>query len=107
MSTQIHTQPIPEYVAEACAWLSAAERHSVPRQPTRLRDRATAAEALNILLDVDPPYPAIDITKPAAPLAEAAPQAIAALNLAMRGDGPPHQRLRLARALLHLRQALR
>ena len=107
MSIQIHTQPIPEHVAEACAWLSAAERHSVPQQPTRLRDRATAAEALNILLDVDPPYPAINITKPAAPLAEAAPQAIAALDLAMRGDSPPHQRLRLARALGHLRHALR
>ena len=107
MSIQIHTQPIPEHVADACAWLSAAERHSVPQQPTRLRDRATAAEALNILLDVDPPYPAIDNTKPAAPLAEAAPQATCALELAMRGDSPADQRLRLARALRHLRHALR
>jgi hypothetical protein len=104
---EIDTQPIPEHVAEACAWLSAAERCREPRRQSRLRDRATAAEALNILLDVDPPYPVIDTSRPAVPLAEAAPQAIAALDLAMRGDGPPHQRLRLARALGHLRHALR
>jgi hypothetical protein len=107
MSIQIPTQPLPEHVAEACAWLSAAERYCEPLQPTGLRDRATAAEALNILLDVDPPYPAIDATKPAAPLGEAAPQATCALELAMRGDSPPDQRLRLARALRHLRHALR
>jgi hypothetical protein len=30
MSIQIHTQPIPEHVAEACAWLWAAERCASP-----------------------------------------------------------------------------
>ena len=69
MSIEIPTQPLPEHVAEACAWLSAAERYCEPLQPTGLRDRATAAEALNILLDVDPPYPVIDTTRPAVPLA--------------------------------------
>jgi hypothetical protein len=104
---EIDTQPIPEYVAEACAWLSAAERCREPRLPSHLRDRATAAEALNILLDVNPPYPPIDTAKPAAPLAQAAPQAISALELAMRGDGLPGDQLRLGRALRHLRQSLR
>ena len=107
MRIEITTQPLPEHVAEACAWLSAAERCREPRQPVGLRDRATAAEVLNILLDVDPPFPVIDTTKLAAPLTVAAPRAISALELAMRGDGPPSQRLRLARALLQLRQATR
>ena len=107
MSIQFHTQPIPEHVAEACASLSAAERYREPLQPTGLRDRATAAEALNIVLDVDPPYPAIDTNKPAAPLAEAAPQAISALEAVMRSDCPATHRLRFARALRQLRQALR
>lgn len=106
MTTEIRTQPLPEHVAEACAWLSAAERYREPRHATRLRDRATAAEVLNILLDVAPPYPVIDTTMRAVPLAEAAPRAISALELAMRYDAPPHQRLRLARALRQLRQAM-
>jgi hypothetical protein len=36
--------------------------------------RATAAEVLNILLDVDPPYAPIDTSRPAMAFAEAAPQ---------------------------------
>jgi hypothetical protein len=56
-----------------------------PRLPSRLRDRATAAETLNILLDVTPPYPVIDTTRPAVPLAVAAPQAISALGARCAG----------------------
>jgi hypothetical protein len=107
MSIQIRTQPLPVHVAEACAWLSAAERHREHREPARLRDRATAAEALNILLDVNPPYPPIDTSKCAVPLAVAAPHAISAIELAMQGDGLPGHNLRLGRALRELRQATR
>ena len=85
MSIEIRTQPIPEHVAEACTWLSAAERCREPRLSSRLRDRATAAEALNILLDIDPPYPVIDTSRPAVPLAVAAPQAISALGARYAG----------------------
>jgi hypothetical protein len=85
MRIEIPTQPLPEHVAEACAWLSAADRCHEPRLPSRLRDRATAAEALNILLDVDLPYPVIDTSRPAVPLAVAAPQAISALGARCAG----------------------
>jgi hypothetical protein len=107
MSIEIATQPIPEHIAEACAWLSAAERFSGGPLEERLNERLAAGDALNVLLDVRPPYPPIDTTRATLPLAEAAPAVTRALEQAIAADGTPEQKLRAARALRLLRQALR
>jgi hypothetical protein len=73
-------QPIPEHAAEGLRLAGSGRTLPRPRLPSRLRDRATAAEALKILFDVDPPYPVIDTSRPAVPLAVAAPQPISALG---------------------------
>ncbi|MGH3735390.1 MAG: hypothetical protein ACRDT6_07170 [Micromonosporaceae bacterium] len=107
MSIQIPTQPIPADVAEACAWLSAAERHTGPPHPARLEERLDAGDVLDILLAVDPPYPPIDTSRPAMPLAAAAPKAIQALQRAIQQCSSPAQRLQAARALGQLQQVQR
>jgi hypothetical protein len=100
MSIEIPTQPIPDHIAEACAWLSAAERHT--GQP--LRQRLDAGDVIDILCNVDPPYPPIDTSKPATPLATAAPEIIRALGQAVEAAGSIEEELRAARALGALRQ---
>jgi hypothetical protein len=106
MSIEIPTQPIPEHIAEACAWLSAAERFTGGPLEVRLLERLAAGDALNVLLDVRPPYPPIDTSRPPLPLAEAEPAVTRALESAIEADGPPEQKLRAARALRVLRQAM-
>jgi hypothetical protein len=103
MSIEIPTQPIPDDVAEACAWLSAVERFTAGPLDVRLHDRLAAGDALNILCDVRPPYPPIDTTKPALSLAEATPAAVAALERTIDAGGTPELKLRAARALRLLR----
>ena len=48
MSIEIPTPPIPGHIAEACAWLSAAERHT----GQQLRQRLDAGDVIDILCDV-------------------------------------------------------
>jgi hypothetical protein len=100
-TNEIPTQPIPDHIAEACAWLSAAERHI--DQP--LRERLDAGDALDILTNVYPPYPPIDTTKPTASLTEVAPAITGALEQAIDDDASPEQKLRAARALGALRRS--
>jgi hypothetical protein len=107
MSIEIPTQPIPDHIAEACAWLSAAERYTDGPLEVRLPERLAAGDVLNVLLDVHPPYPPIDTSRPAVPLAEAAPAVVRALEQAIEASGPPEQKLRAARALRQLREAMR
>jgi hypothetical protein len=107
MSIEIPTQPIPDHIAEACAWLSAAERFTGGPLEIRLLERLAAGEALNVLLDVHPPYPPIDTSRPPLPLAEAAPAVLRALEQTIEAAGSPEQKLRAARAARLLRQTLR
>ena len=102
MSIEIPTQQIPDHIAEACAWLSAAERHTA--QP--LRQRLDAGDVLDLLCDVDPPYPPINTSKPAAPLTTTAPAIIRELEQAVESAGSIEEKLRAARALGALRQGL-
>jgi hypothetical protein len=102
MTIEIPTQPIPAHIAEACAWLSAAERYTGPDQT--LAQRLDAGDAINILCDVRPPYPPIDMTRPAAPLARVAAAAERALEQAMQTASSVEEKLRVARALGSLRQ---
>jgi hypothetical protein len=104
MNIELPTQPIPNDIAEACALLSAAERHA--GCGGRLGDRLAAGDVLDTLTDVEPPYPPIDMSRPTEPLAEVAPHAITALERELGDDLPPADRLRVARALGALRQAL-
>jgi hypothetical protein len=106
MSIEIPTQPIPDEIAEACAWLSAAERYTGGPLEVRLLERLDAGDALNILLDVLPPYPPIDTTRPPLPLAEAAPAVARALESVIEAGGPAEQTLRAARALRLVRRAV-
>jgi len=103
MDIELPTQPIPDDVAEACAWLSAAERYVGPGG--RLRDRVAAGDVLDMLLDVEPPYPPIDASRPAEPLVDVAPHVIQALEREVAADRPPAHRLRVAMALGTFRQA--
>jgi hypothetical protein len=105
MNIELPTQPIPGDIADACAWLSAAERYIGPGG--RLRDRVAAGDVLDILLDVEPPYPPIDMSRPAEPLVDVAPPVIEALEREVAADRTPAYRLRVARALGTLRQAFR
>ena len=102
MSIEIPTQPIPDHIAAACAWLSAAERHT--GQP--LRQRLDAGDVIDILCDVDPPYPPVDTSKPATSLTTAASEIIPALERAVEAAGSIEEKLRAARALGALRQGL-
>jgi hypothetical protein len=102
MNIEIPTQPIPDHIAQACAWLSAAERHT----GQQLRQRLDAGDVLDILCNVDPPYPPIDTSKPAAPLTEAAAAISRALEQAVEAAGSIEEKLRAARALGALRQVL-
>lgn len=102
MSIEIPTQPIPNHIAEACAWLYAAERHT--RQP--LHQRLDAGDVLDILCQVEPHYPPIDTSKPAKSLATAAPEIIRALEQAVDAADSIEEKLRAARALGTLRQRL-
>ena len=99
MSIDIETQPIPGHIAEACAWLSAAERFT----GQQLRQRLDAGDVLDILCNVHPPYPPIDTSKPAVPLTTAAPEIIRALEQAVEVAGSIEEKLRAARALGALR----
>ena len=99
MTIEIPTQPIPDHIAEACAWLSAAERHT--GQP--LRQRLDAGDVLDILTDVDPPYPPIDTSKPASSLTHVLPNVVRALEQAVEAAGSIEEKLRAARALGTLR----
>jgi hypothetical protein len=103
MDIELPTQPIPDDVAEACAWLSAAERYVGPGG--RLRDRVAAGDVLDMLLDVEPPYPPIDVSRPSEPLVDVAPHVIEALEREVAADGSTAHRLRVAMALGTLRQA--
>jgi hypothetical protein len=103
MDIELPTQPIPDDVAEACAWLSAAERYVGPGG--RLRDRVAAGDVLDMLLDVEPPYPPIDTTRPAEPLVDVAPHVIEALEREVAAARSTPHRLRVAMALGTLRQA--
>ncbi len=107
MSIEIRTQPIPEYIAEACAQLSAAERYTGEPVEVRLLERLAAGDVLNVLLDVHPPYPPIDCTRSPVPLSEAGPAVVRALQAAIEAGGPVEQTLRVGRALRLLRQAVR
>jgi hypothetical protein len=102
MSIEIETQPIPSHIAEACAWLSAAERHT----GQQLRRRLDAGDVLDILCDVEPPYPAIDTSKPAVPLTEVVTEVIRALEQAIEAAGSIEEKLRAARGLGTLRRRL-
>jgi hypothetical protein len=102
MTIEIPTQPIPAHIAEACAWLSAAERHT----GQQLRRRLDAGDVLDILCDVEPPYPPIDTSKPAAPLTEVVTEVIRALEQAIEAAGSIEEKLRAARGLGTLRQRL-
>ena len=102
MTIEIPTLPIPDHIAEACAWLSAAERYTGPAQT--LLHRLDAGDVINILCDVRPPYPPIDMTRPAAPLARVAAAAERALEQAMQTATSVEEKLRVARALGTLRQ---
>ena len=102
MSIEIPTQPIPDHIAEACAWLSAAERHT--GQPLRLR--LDAGDVLDILCNVEPPYPPIDTSKQAAPLAKVLPEVARALEQAIEHAGSIEEKLRAAQALGALRQGV-
>lgn len=102
MSIEIPIQPIPDHIAEASVWLSAAERHI--DQP--LRRRLDAGDIIDILYDVSPPYPPIDMTKPAAPFTEVAPAVVRALEQALETAGSIEEKLRVARALGTLRKRL-
>jgi hypothetical protein len=102
MSIEIPTQPIPDHIAVACAWLSAAERHTAQQ----LRQRLDAGDVLDILCAVAPPYPPIDTSKPAAPLTEVAPAIVRALEQAVEAASSIEEKLRAARALGALRQGL-
>ena len=102
MSIEIPTQPIPDHIAEACAWLSAAERF--PGQ--QLRQRLDAGDVLDILCDVDPPYPPIDTSRPACPLTHVLPYVVRALEQAVEAAGSIEEKLRASRALGTLRQGL-
>lgn len=104
MDIELPTQPIPDGIAEACSWLSAAERRD--GRDSSLRDRLVAGDVLEILLDVEPPYPPIDMSRSVEPLTEVAPHVIAALERELGTDLRPADRLRLARALGTLRQAV-
>jgi len=106
MEITLRTQPIPRFVAEACAWLSAAERYDSATGWVGLRQRLAAGDALDALLDVEPPYEPIDTSKPAMPLVEVAGAVTAALERALRMDGQVEWRLGIARALRIVRQAL-
>ena len=100
MSIQIPTQPIPGHIAEACAWLSAAERHT----GQQLRHRLDAGDVIDILCDVHPPYPPIDTTHRTMTLTDAAPAITQALERAVTTADSVEERLRAARALVALRQ---
>jgi hypothetical protein len=107
MSIEIPTQPKPDQKPAASARLSAAERCTYGPLEVRLPERLAAGDVLNVLLDVHPPYPPIDTSRPAVPLAEAVPAVVRALVQAIEAGGSPEQKLRAARALRQLRQALR
>lgn len=102
MSIEIPTQPIPDHIAEACSWLSAAERHA----GQDLRARLDAGDVLDILCDVIPTYPPIDTTKPPTRLVDAVPAIIRALEQAIDAANSVEEKLRAARALGTLRQGL-
>jgi len=72
MEITLGTQPIPDDMAEACAWLSAAERLGGAPGGVGLEQQLAAGDALDVLLEVLVPYEPIDTTKPAMPLAEVA-----------------------------------
>jgi hypothetical protein len=105
MDIELPTQPIPDDIAEACSWLSAAER--CEGRLSRLRDRVAAGDVLEILTDVEPPYPPFDSSRPAEPLIEVVHHVVAALERHLAADLRPVDRLRVARALGTLRQAFR
>jgi hypothetical protein len=100
------SQHIPADIAEACAWLSAAERFKGAQPGTGLQHRLAAADALDILHDVRPPYAPIDTSRQPMPLTEAAGAVMASLGRALREPAPVQQRLRVGRALGVIRQAL-
>ena len=106
MGIIFETQPIPDDIAEACAWLSAAERLKGAQPGTGLQHRLAAADALDILHDVRPPCGPIDTSRPPIPLAEVAGAVMASLRRALREPASVQQRLRVGRALGVIRQAL-
>lgn len=99
MNVDRPTQPMPEPIAEACAWLSAAERHD----SSSLEDRLTAGDVLDDLTDVEPPYPLFDRSWPTVSLTEAAPHVIAVLERHLATDMELVDRLRVDGALGTLR----
>ena len=106
MGIIFETQPIHHDIAEACAWLSAAERFKGAQPGTGLQQRLAAADALDILHDVRPPYAPIDTSRPPIPLADMARAVVASLERALREPASLEQRLRVGRALGVIRQAL-
>ncbi|NED96846.1 hypothetical protein G1H11_16185 [Phytoactinopolyspora alkaliphila] len=102
----IYEQPIPPYVAEACEWLSAAERHAGdPTNEDDIRAGLAAGEALDILTDVTPPYPVPREIHQPCPLADATQATLTALERAL-GDSTAGagELLRIAKAVRVLKR---
>ncbi|NDL57008.1 hypothetical protein [Phytoactinopolyspora mesophila] len=100
-TTQLHMQPFPAHLSEACEWLSAAERHDAnPADAPAIRALITASEVLTALTDVAPPYPRVNERRPPLPLGAVLPTVHDALDRAATGAGTDVElRLRIAKAM--------
>ncbi|WP_166353559.1 hypothetical protein [Phytoactinopolyspora limicola] len=97
---QMQMQPFPPHLANACAWLSAAERHDAdPFDGSGILALITASEVLTVLTDVTPPYPRVDDSRQPSPLGVVLPAVSEALARAAAEAGTDVElRLRIARA---------
>jgi len=59
-TTVIAEQPMPAYLADACGWLLAAEGNvGIGVESDDVGSAVVAGDALDVLLEVHPPYPPI------------------------------------------------
>jgi len=100
----IAEQPMPAYIAEVCEWLLAAEGNvGNGVESNDVLSAIVAGDALDVLLEVHPPYPPIRQPVRQVSLSLAIAKARAALECAGGEATTVEERLRIARALRLLR----
>jgi hypothetical protein len=100
----IAERPMPASLAEACGWLLAAEGTvGTGVESDDVISAVVAGDALDVLLEVQPPYPPIRQPVRRVSLLLTVANARAALECAGGGATTVEERLRVARALRLLR----
>jgi hypothetical protein len=99
-------QPMPAFLAEACGWLLAAEGNvGKSLDSDDIVSAIDAGDALDVLLDVRPPYSPVRQPVRQVAVSVAIAKARAALERAAGEATTVEQRLRIARAVYVLRGA--